>query len=143
MKLSRESRYALAALAYLANLPAGTMLGSREIAAAIHAPAPFLAKVLAKLMRESLLTSVRGSGYALSRPAGEISVRDAFTAMEGQDLFARCIFWRDECSETDPCPLHPTWARIRPQVEAALSDLSLLDIEPDAAMPEPRMRSTL
>lgn len=143
MKLARESRYAVAALASLARLPEGTRLGSREIAATIKAPAPFLAKVLAKLMHEGVLTSVRGGGYALARPAREISVGDVLTAMEGPDLFARCIFWRDECSEAAPCPLHPTWAGIRPQVETALSNLSILDVAPDSSMPAPRMRSEL
>lgn len=138
MKLSRESRYALAALAFLARRVEETMIESREIAEATHAPAAFLAKILAKLMRAGVLTSVRGGGYALARPPEEISVRDALAAVEGADLFARCIFWRDECSEDNPCPLHPTWGVVRPQVEAAMARLTIADLSPEVSIPRVR-----
>ena len=138
MKLSRDSRYALTALAFLACEPAGTMLESREIAEATSTPAPFLAKILAKLMRGGVLRSVRGGGYALARPAEEISVRDALTAVEGVDLFARCIFWRDECSADNPCPLHPMWGLVRPQVEDQMARLTIADLSPEVSIPHLR-----
>ncbi len=135
MKLSRESRYALVALTFLAQHPQGTLIESREIAEATKVPAAFLAKILAKLMRSGLLTSVRGGGYALARAPEQITVRDALTAIEGVDLFARCIFWRDECSEESPCPLHTMWGAVRPQVETAMIDLKIADIGSRASAP--------
>ncbi len=98
MKLSRESRYALTALTHLAQRPPGSVLKSRQIAAATQVPPAFLSKILNKLARGGIPNSARGGGYALARPADEITVREALVAVEGSDLFERCIFWRHECS---------------------------------------------
>lgn len=128
MKLSRESRYALAAMSYFAALGAGELRQSRQVATAIGAPPPFLAKILGKLARASVLAAVRGGGYALARPASEISVSEVLLAVEGTDLFERCIFWSDECSEANPCVLHPTWRLLRPLVSESMAGISVEDL---------------
>lgn len=127
MKLSRESRYGLSGLAYLARQPAGTILQAGEVAEAAGLPPLFLSKIFGRLTRYGLLRSYRGRdrGYALARPADEISVREVLEAIEGPDVFQRCVFWSDTCSELDPCPLHDTWRTVRPMVADLLDRVSL------------------
>ena len=130
VKLSRESEYGLEALSVLAEQEDGKVMLLREIAVARRLPQGFLAKVFQKLTRHNLVRSHRGAvrGYALARPAQEIRLKEIFEAIEGPDLFRRCIFWPGECSDQHPCRLHPKWATIRPQLQAMMEETTLAQV---------------
>lgn len=129
MRLSRETRYAVLALAELAGHPEGEIVEARTLARASLLPAPFLQKILAMLAAAGVLDSYRGRGYRLARPATDIPFAEVLAAV-GDDAFGdrRCIFWREECSADDPCPLHFRWRELRPAMEAGLGQLSLDEI---------------
>ena len=130
LKLSRESQYALKAMAYLAEQPPGTVLGAKQVADGARIAGPFAAKILLQLRGGGLLLSHRGSqrGYELARAPGEISVREVLEAVEGEDLFRRCVFWSHTCSDVTPCMLHPVWQSVRPQVADLMGRLTLADV---------------
>lgn len=134
MKLSAESRYAVAALSYLASQPNGTIAEAATVAAETGLPAPFLAKIFPKLTRHGLVSSHRGRqrGYALASPPDSITLRAVLEAIEGPDLFARCVFWGEVCSDAEPCPLHKTWATLRPSIAGAMDELTIADVAPPA-----------
>jgi Rrf2 family protein len=127
MHLTKESEYALVSLAYLAARPPGTVVSLTDIARANNLPRSFLAKTLRKLVVHGLVTSHRGRqrGYRLAREPERITVRDILEGIEGSDLFARCVFWGNGCSDRQPCALHPLWASLRPQVAARLEETTL------------------
>ena len=137
MKLSRESQNALLALAYLAGRPEGTILQAAELADAIDVSPTFLAKILLKLTRQRVVASHRGRqrGYSLMRPAGQISVREAVEAVEGNDLFQRCVFWSNQCSDVNPCPLHPVWKTVRPMVSELMAHISIEELASGRELP--------
>ena len=88
MLLSRAAEVALAVLPRLdPRGPAGPGAGVKALAGAARGPAPFLAKVLQRLVRRGLLRSKRGrsGGYVLGRPAAEITVADVVLALERHD----------------------------------------------------------
>ena len=130
LKLTRESQYALKAMAYLAEQPPGTVLRAQQVADGARIAGPFAAKILLQLRGGGLLLSHRGSrrGYELARAPGEISVREVLEAVEGEGLFQRCVFWSHTCSEANPCELHPVWMSVRPQVAALMGRLTLADV---------------
>jgi len=130
LKLSRESQYALKAMAYLAEQPPGTVLGAKQVADGARIAGPFAAKILLQLRGGGLLLSHRGSqrGYELARAPSEISVREVLEAVEGEDLFQRCVFWSHTCSDATPCMLHPVWQSVRPQVADLMGRLTLADV---------------
>ncbi len=130
MKLSRESEYALDGLAYLARRKPGTVLPLRAIARARGLPPVFLAKIFRRLTRAGLLTSHRGGrrGYALARPPQAVSVKEVVEAVEGADVFRRCVFWSNRCSDDHPCLLHDLWKTVRPQVVEMMASLTLEDV---------------
>jgi Rrf2 family transcriptional regulator, iron-sulfur cluster assembly transcription factor len=127
MKLSQESRQALNALTYLARQPAGDVVESADIAAALDISPTFLSKILQRLGRAGLVNGHRGAvrGYSLAREAAEINVRDVAVAIDGDDLFNRCVFWSQPCSNSSPCILHEEWAKVRPQIEQGLAELTI------------------
>lgn len=138
MKLSRESRYGLAGLVYLAAQPPGALLQAARLAEAEGLPPMFLAKILRKLTRHGILRSFRGRqrGYALARAPRDISVREVLEAIEGPDLFERCVFWSDLCSEAEPCLLHDTWKTVRPVMASLMDHISLEDVATGHPLPE-------
>jgi Rrf2 family protein len=130
LRLSRESRYAVTALAWIASRGTGAIMESGRVAESTGLPSPFLAKTFVKLTRYGILRSHRGRrrGYELARPPGEISVRSVIEAVEGPDVFERCIFWTDECSEERPCPLHGAWKKVRPEIAGEMERTTLADL---------------
>ncbi len=130
MKLGRESEYAVKGLLALAKKPFGTTMLLRDIAVSGKIPESFLSKIFQKLARAGVLQSSRGAvrGYALARRAKDIKVKDVFLAIEGPELFERCLFWSDRCAESDPCPMHFRWKRVRQQAEEMMEQTTLADI---------------
>ena len=131
MRLSKECRHALSILAHFAHEPRGTIVASADLARILAIPRPFLSKILQRLSAAGFLAGHRGAvrGYALARRGREINVRDVALALDGADLFSRCIFWSDRCSDEKPCPLHAQWVRARPQIERDLAALTIDNLE--------------
>jgi len=130
MKLGRESLYAVEGLLALGKKPFGVTMLLRDIALSGKVPETFLAKIFQKLARAGVLQSSRGAirGYALARRPKDIKVKDIFLAIEGPDLFDRCVFWSDRCAESDPCPMHSRWKRVRQKVMEMMEQTTLADL---------------
>jgi Rrf2 family protein len=82
---SRAQEVALAALPHLDRRGAdGQGRGVKDLAEAADVPAPFLSKVLGRLVDRGLLRSRRGrkGGFVLGRPADEITLADIVLAFE-------------------------------------------------------------
>lgn len=133
MKLSKESQYGLRGLVYLAAQPHGVILQVSQVAEAADLPRMFLAKIFRKFTHHNILRSYRGRerGYSLAKPAQEISVKEIVEAIEGPDVFQRCVFWSDRCSDDNPCLLHDVWRSIRPKVSDRMAGVSLAEVAAD------------
>jgi Rrf2 family protein len=85
---SRAQEVALAALPLLdPRGPSAPGRGVKDLAAAAAVPAPFLSKVLGRLVDRGLLRSKRGrtGGFVLGRPADEITLADVVLALGKRD----------------------------------------------------------
>jgi Rrf2 family protein len=125
--------YALRALAALPE--DGSHCLSKDLAARLGLPAPYLAKILQSLAQATLLESVRGpkGGFRLSRPAHRITVGEVVVAIEGPNSLDGCVMGFPVCSSEHPCPLHEAWTAVKSQVassmtEATIRDLQLMDL---------------
>lgn len=100
---------------YLASQPVGAVVPFREIAQRMDVPQDFLAKILKKLVSEKLAASMRGShgGYALGRPAAEISFLDVIEAVEGPVKVNLCTDKSNPdhsgCSFSGGCTMLSVW----------------------------------
>ena len=130
MNFSRESEYAVRGMVALAGASPHAALTLQEIAAQRNLPAGFLAKIFQKLVRYGLIESHRGvqRGYTLARPAPEITLRQIVEAIEGPDLFDRCIFSHRRCGQEGRCILHSYWGRLRGEVTKLFEEVSLDDL---------------
>lgn len=130
MTLSRECEYALKGLATLAAEVDGRPLVLSEIASREELPQSFLSKIFHRLLKHGLVISHRGvqRGYTLAREARTISLRNIIEAIEGPDLFDRCVFAHRRCGGENPCLVHLAWRDIRPQVQATFKRTTLHDV---------------
>jgi Rrf2 family protein len=137
MTLTRESAYALQALAELARRPAGASLSCAEMARAAGVPPTYLTKTLRKLTGRGVVWWPHGRrrGVALARPPGEVSVRSVLEAVEGPARFGRCVLWDVACSDDRPCPLHHEVRSVGDALATLLDGLTLADV---ARAPQPR-----
>ncbi|MFQ6047251.1 MAG: RrF2 family transcriptional regulator [Gemmatimonadales bacterium] len=127
MHLTRESEYALKALAFLAVQPALSVITQAEIAEATGLPGAFLAKILHKLTRSGLLVATRGpgNGYVLARPPGSITLREVLESVEGAQVFQHCWLWQGRCGDVDPCPLHDYLKAVLPPLASVFDEITL------------------
>ena len=85
MKLSRTVSYAVRATLQLAKLEADGPVPCSRLASDGKMPERFLLQILRNLVTHGILRSTRGvdGGYALVRPADEISLLQVIEAIEG------------------------------------------------------------
>src|SRR5919109_3117047 len=137
MRLSRLAVFAVVLMTHVAKHHERAHTAS-EAAVATQLPPPAVAKVLARLCREGLLTSSRGvkGGYRLARPAADISVGAIVNALDGPVALTQCIrSGPGGCEIETVCPSRVGLHRINVAVHKALDDVSLADIAAPVQVP--------
>lgn len=121
----------------LARKPGGAVLRLDEIAGEGRLPAGFLTQIFQKLRRHQLVTSHRGAvrGYSLARSPDRISLMEIFEAIEGPEIFARCVFWSGHCNDLGPCRLHRWWVPLKPAFREVLERTTLEAVAAGSEMP--------
>ncbi len=114
MEITRETDYAIRCILYLSDRK-GEISMVEDIAKEMQIPKSFLAKIVQKLARASLVKSFRGvkGGFQLDRPSREISLLDVIEAIEGDVSMNVCALDRTLCGRSKDCPAHPVWVDIR------------------------------
>ncbi len=136
MRVSAKVDYALRAMLELA--AADGLLKGERVATAQEIPQRFLENILLDLRHAGLVASQRGveGGYALGRPAAEISVADVIRAVEGPLASVRGVR-PDELDYHGPAAaLRDTWIELRSAMRGVLEDTSLADLVARAAGPQ-------
>lgn len=126
LRLSKKTDYALMALAFLAEAPAGAA-PARQIAAQYDLPLELLAKILQRLAQCGLVTSQMGAhgGYRLARPSTQISVAEVVQAIDGPLALTACATHHERCDQFSKCTVRdPLW-RLKTRIQTALATLSV------------------
>ncbi len=129
-RLNRLTDYAVVVLSQM-SLDRRGLSSAQQIAHATGVPLPTVAKVLNVLTREGLVESHRGAagGYALSRPASQISVAQIIQALEGPIALAACVDSAAGCCEVEHhCPMRGSWDKVNEAIRGALESVSLHDM---------------
>jgi Rrf2 family protein len=108
----------------------GGLVNAEQIAQAQDIPLNFLENILRDLRRAGIVESRRGQagGYALARPAEQISVADVIRAVEGPLANVR-----GRAPETLAYPgaaekLRDVWVALRANIRAVLEGVTLADV---------------
>ena len=130
IRLSRLSDYGIVLMTQLAARP-GVLTTAPELALTSGLPVPTVSKVLKSMAQDGLLESQRGikGGYALLRPAAEISVADIIRSLEGPIALTECTEAEGGNCDIEPsCPTRTNWVRINDAVVGALEGITLAEM---------------
>jgi Rrf2 family protein len=128
VRVSAKVDYALRAMLELA--AAGTLVKGEQLSTAQSIPRKFLESILVQLRNEELVASQRGveGGYALARPAEEISVADVIRAVEGPIATVRGSRPEDVEYVGAAAALQPLWLDLRTAMRDVLEQTTLADL---------------
>ena len=140
LRLTKKADYGLMALKYLAEHAAGEIpqagngaQSAKDIAEAYHIPPQLLAKILQTLARCGLLVSHAGTngGYALARPATEITTFEVIRAIDGPLFITSCITIHGTCDLDSHCTIKEPLRKVNDSIKDLLSGIRIADlIEP-------------
>lgn len=133
--LSRQSKYGLRALLFLARQPPGKPVLISEIAEPEKMPRKFLERILLDLKKHGILQSRKGKGggYALARPMEAISVAEVVRITDGplapvpcvsQTAYAKCT----DCADERTCAIRVVMKQVRDEIARVLDNTSLADL---------------
>ena len=137
LRLTKKADYGLMALKYLAEQPgassgpdAHTAQSAKDIAQAYHIPPPLLAKILQTLARAGLLVSHAGTngGYALARPASQISAFEVIRAIDGPLFITSCITIHGACDLAGHCTIKEPLRKVNDSIKDLLSNIHISDL---------------
>ena len=132
LQLTRGGEYAVRAMTYLARFPEGHVASLHDIGQAQEIPESFLAKILQILVHAGLAVSQRGAhgGFALARPAEQITMRDVIQAVDGPISVNLCTLDPEECERSGNCEVHKAWLRAQEQLMDVLGGVTLSSLAP-------------
>lgn len=124
---SKKCEYGLQAVLYMAAKEPGCVCPSDEIADKLQLPKEFVSKILQSLTESGIVDSKKGKsgGFLLAKHPSKIRLIDIVTAIDGLDLFNRCVLGFPQCSPDQPCPVHDKWGELRTKAYEMLTDETL------------------
>lgn len=102
-----------------------------SLSASLNLPKATVAKCLKALAKHGVLSSQRGvhGGYALARPAADISVAEVIHALEGPVQMVECVGGNHSgCQIERTCHMRGGWDAINATIYKTLQGLSLDDM---------------
>lgn len=136
MRLSTTDVYAFQALGYLGTCDIESWMSSDDISSATGVARPYLVRILATLSNNDIITSKKGTGggYALSKQAKDINLKEVMRAIDGPVAPLSCISlnWKESCVEEERCHARTSvWQRVRDAMLAALEEVTVDDLAID------------
>ncbi|HKO16019.1 MAG TPA: Rrf2 family transcriptional regulator [Gemmatimonadaceae bacterium] len=133
MRITTLAEYGVICALHLARRAADGPVTGREIAARERLPVDYVEQILLRLRRAAIVSSTRGAhgGYALARPAQEISIRDVIAASEMTTFDLHCVTHpveEERCSAAQNCSIRPVWMLLQQKIDDVLEGVRLADL---------------
>ncbi|MBP3943662.1 Rrf2 family transcriptional regulator [Sphingobacteriaceae bacterium WQ 2009] len=125
---SKSCEYALRAVFYIAsNTLKGERVGIKQIAENINSPEAFLGKILQQLTRAGIVQSMKGpnGGFFMLPEQLKRPLADVVAVVDGNQIFVGCGLGLTYCSETNPCPLHNEFKKVRNELSYMLHNTQI------------------
>ena len=133
MRITTLAEYGVICALHLAKRAEERPVTGRDIAASERLPVDYVEQILLRLRRADIVASTRGAhgGYALSRPASEITVREVIAAAELATFDLHCISHpvdEERCSDAQNCSIRPVWVLLQNKINNVLDSVVLSDL---------------
>lgn len=130
LRISKLMDYGTLVLTYMAGTP-DKVISAADLASSLGLGPATVSKLLKTLGQHGLVISTRGArgGYALGRPASEISVAQIIDALDDQPFgLTECTATPGVCSVEADCHIRTNWERINGIVRRTLEEVSVADM---------------
>ncbi|MFK5972379.1 MAG: Rrf2 family transcriptional regulator [Flavobacteriaceae bacterium] len=107
--LSNSSKYALKAVLFLAvHSDSKKKILVKDFSKLINVPKAYLSKLLQKLARHNIVSSMRGprGGFYLNNENRAVHLIEIINVIDGEKRLTSCMLSLNKCKEEHPCPLH-------------------------------------
>lgn len=132
LQLSKKVEYGLIALRHMAMRPAGQVFTAKELASEYNIPYELLAKVLQKLARANVISSLQGvhGGYSLRTRPNELTVSAVIqTIDEEKPMIAECYNdGPDSCSIYDNCSIRRPLGKVQRNINLVFDKMTIQEI---------------
>ncbi len=133
MRITTLAEYGVICALHLAKRSDEGPVTGRDIAASERLPVDYVEQILLRLRRADIVKSTRGAhgGYALARPASDITVRDVIAASELTTFDLHCVSHPVEearCSASHDCSIRPVWMMLQQKIDEVLEGVRLSDL---------------
>ena len=132
LKFGKKVEYAIMALVHMDELGEGTLVSSKEIAEACHIPGDLLGKVMQKLARASIVTSVHGSkgGYHLAVKLDRIPLNAVIESLEGPVQLSCCQEHPEACDQYDNCRIRSSILQVQQDLNNYINEIPISTFRP-------------
>jgi len=132
LKLSKKIDYGLMALSHIACFENDNkIVNTKRIAEEYSIPVELLAKILQKMAKGGLITSLNGpkGGYVLARPPRDITVGEVVKAIEGPIELVDCYRGNiTECQQLGKCSVRRPIRKIQDSITRLLDGMTIEEI---------------
>jgi len=111
---SRKCELGIQAVLYLSSVEGRVVISSEEIAHELKIPKEFISKILQELTSSGIVSSKKGKmgGFSLAKNPNKIHLLDIVLAIDGSEVFLKCVLGFPNCSNETPCPMHNIWSQL-------------------------------
>lgn len=133
MRITQEADYALR-IACMLHQSGEEHESAADISERTSVSPRFTLKIMRKLVQGGVVRSYKGAGggYALARPAEDVTLRDIIELIDGPLAISRCIDNSHQCSregvDKSECILYHIFCRINDEVAGKLGRLTIADV---------------
>ena len=126
LKISEAASIALHAMIILAKKQ-NEIVSVKDIANQLEISANHLSKVLQRLVKAELVTSIKGNkgGFRLAKNPGEVNFLEIYEAIDGKFRPSTCLLSKPSCNQT--CIMSDLMGSINKQVEDFFKNTKLTD----------------
>ena len=133
MRITTWAEYGVICALHLARRADQGLVSGREIAERESLPPDYAEQILLRLRRAGIVTSSRGArgGYALARPAREITLREILAASERVTFELQCDAHpvsEERCGAAHECSIRPVWQMLQQRIDEVLEGVCLADL---------------
>jgi len=131
MQLLNTSKYAIRILSYISSHDNQQLCNAKELSETLAIPYKFLTKIMVKLVKLELITSIRGreGGYKLSKPASSITIIEILNYFNEFPQYEQCILGIGACNAKNKCALHDQWVKPKKMIRKMFENTTLADID--------------
>lgn len=131
LKLTKKIDYGLMAIAYIAGNYGERVVNTKEIAETYNIPVELLAKILQRMVKGGLITSLSGpkGGYSLSTSPSNITIAQIIEALEGDLNILSCSEeTNSKCYQFDRCNIRTPMQKLEYRILELLNNTTLEEL---------------